>query len=100
LYKNQIQQAIREKRVVNLRYDQDILDRVIEPYALYQSTQGKILVFGIQLRNNNKPLTPTEPRHFETVILRSITLTDKHFQADPSFSVRNIKGCSRVIVSI
>ena len=100
MHQSTLFKAIREHRIILLKYHDDVLNRDVEPYAVFDSTTGKTLLFGIQLRNSKKPLDPREPRYFELRNIRSVQITDKKFVPDHGFSAYKLKACLRVLASV
>ena len=87
---NQLCEAIKQKRVVRLRYENDFTDRVFHPYIIYQSQTGKILVHGLQIQNMGSPFDQAEPHKFEIGKISSIQIMPDAFSVDIRFD-RNRK---------
>lgn len=78
--------AIKEKKVVRLRYKNEFHSRTFEPYIIYKSPADKILVRGIQTKDDSKPLKPAEKHCFEIGLINSLSITDNTFNPDTKFS--------------
>lgn len=77
-----IAKAIKERRVIAIRYrGQDDL-RVVEPHALYRNERGEITVDGYQVRGfsaSGRP--PPFWRPYRLKIITAITVLPDHFTA-------------------
>ena len=79
-------EAIANKRLVELRYQRDLLNRTFAPHAVYRTTKDNLCVAGTQLVNANKPLDGrNEPRNFELDEIRDLRVTDDCFTPDSRF---------------
>jgi hypothetical protein len=78
--------AVRERRVVELRYQQDGLFRTFEPHVVYYSTKENLCTSGTQTKNLNKPLDKSEYRTFDLSEVREVRLTAATFTPDPRFN--------------
>lgn len=78
--------AINGLQQVELKYDDDLDTRLFEPYAVYPSSTGKILVSGTQIRDNNDRRDEFEPHEFEVGKLRFLRITETVFRPDPRFN--------------
>ena len=83
---DQLCSAIYERRVVQLRYKDDLSHRLFAPHAVFHSSTEKILVTGTQVENPSKPWDQYEPRNFEVGLIRDIILTEYKFKPDERFS--------------
>lgn len=77
-----VEQAIKTKKRLLIKYNNDILEREVEPYAIFESTADKIDLFSLQIRNPAKPLVKIEPRNFTLQNLKSARL-GVSFKPDP-----------------
>lgn len=77
--------AIADKVLVNLRYRDDVVDRLVAPYGVYTSTKDKVLLASTQVDNPGKPLDRWEPRNLEVGLMTVVRLTNTKFQPDPRF---------------
>lgn len=75
-------QAVRDRVLVELRYDNEVLPRLFAPHVVYRSTTGRINVAGTQLLNPGQPEDIYEPRIFEVGLIRTVRLTDTRFRPD------------------
>ena len=78
-------EAISKRVLVNLRYKDDRHDRLVAPYAVYNSSKGKVLLACTQITNPEKPLDRWEPRNLEVGLMTSVALTDTQFKVDSRF---------------
>jgi hypothetical protein len=97
---NLLCKAIQEKRVVELRYQQDSFFRKFEPHAVYYSTKDNICVSGTQTQNLNKPLEESEPRIFDLSEIREARLTPLAFTPDPRFNRSDPRYKNGIICSV
>ncbi len=74
--------AVTRRKVVELRYEGDILSRTFEPAAVFWSTRLKVSVIGLQSANPNRPSKPAV-RDFEIGKIVSVNVTEIDFQSDP-----------------
>lgn len=96
-----LKQAIIERRTFKCHYTDDVLDRELAPYAIYEAAEGQVFLYALQLYNANHPSEPQELRNFEVKNLHSILLTEHRFRPDVAFSVTaNIGKCRRVLASV
>ncbi len=91
--------ATKNRLSINLRYDDDTLDRLFDPYHFYllQST-ANYLLSGYQTSNPNK-LEPSGFHTFNLQLFKDITLTDKTFNPNPRF-IALLKKYDQLICSI
>lgn len=78
--------AIKEQKIVHLRYGNEFHSRTFEPYIIYKSSTDKILVHGIQTKDDSKPLKPAKKHNFEIGLINSLSITDNIFSPDTKFS--------------
>lgn len=83
---NQLCSAIRERKIVRLRYKADAAQRLFAPHAVFHSSTEKVLVTGMQVENPSKPWDRYEPRNFEVGLIKDIALTKDAFAPDQRFS--------------
>lgn len=81
--------AVSKLLLVNIRYEDDFIDRLVAPYGVYFSTKDKVLLACTQIENPGKPLDRWEPRNFEVGLMKSVTLTNEGFKPDPRFDPRD-----------
>jgi hypothetical protein len=99
-FENLLCQAIRELRVVEIRYETDRLFRTYEPAAVFPTSKGKTCVSGVQLTDPNDPVDQHEPHDFEVGKIAELRLTDTKFQPDPRFDRFGSKYKHGIICSI
>jgi len=92
--------AIRQRCVVELRYEQDGLFRKFEPHALYYSTKDNMCVSGTQTQNLNKPTNGNEPRIFDLSDIREVRLTALAFTPDLRFDRSDPRYKNGIICSV
>jgi hypothetical protein len=85
--------AISKRVLVELKYDTDTAERTLAPYGLYNSTNEKVLVVGMQFDNSAEPSESYQPRNFEVGKLTSIRLTDIAFVPDERFDPSEKRYC-------
>jgi predicted DNA-binding transcriptional regulator YafY len=72
-------EAVRNRLVVEIRYDDDRSYRQFEPHIVYRSTQDNVLVGGTQTHNPEKPQEQDAPRNFDLDKIRDVKITDRTF---------------------
>ena len=77
--------AIAKRKIVRIRYDDDLVARTYAPHIVYRTSKGNILVAGTQINNPAEPLERNEPRNFDLDKITSIDVTDEVFQPHPHF---------------
>lgn len=88
-------QAIRNRVLVELRYEDDMHTRLFAPYVVYRTSKGKLCAFGMQVRASN-PSDRTDPHNFDLAKVGSINLTTTHFEVDPRFSLTKPQYRNRI----
>lgn len=78
--------AIRQWRVLRFRYAREFTYRAFEPYVVYRSGTGRIVVSGMQTADDAKPQREPEPRKFELGLIRNLHVTGQCFEAVEGFS--------------
>ena len=76
---------------MRLRYDDDVLDRLFAPYAVYRSTNDKVLVTGVQVKNPAEPIERFEPRNLEVGKITALEITASTFIPDRRFNPHDNK---------
>ena len=93
-------EAIRTRQILYAKYKTDLSERILYPYAIFESTTGNIDLFCIQHNNPAKPIDKDQPRYFTLKDFSSARLGQTVFDVDTRFSPGHIKNCRRVIVSV
>ncbi len=85
---NQIIQAISKLKSFRFRYKDELFFRTFNPYVLYHSPadSNRILVGGIRIHNDSKPLEPPAFRKYEVALISQFTITDNSFDYDSGFT--------------
>jgi hypothetical protein len=55
LVKKKLCDSIKNRQTVRLRYSDESAFRTFNPYVIYRSPKNKILVWGVQIRNDARP---------------------------------------------
>ena len=84
-FEQQLCEAIRARKLVEIRYEDDLTYRLFAPYAVYKSTKDKVNVSGTQVSNPSQPLDRNEPRVFEVGKITDMRITDSVFTPDSRF---------------
>jgi len=92
--------AIRNRRVVRLRYDLDLRDRVFEPYVLFREASGRVMVGGRRVLDENDLFKPPAMRQFEVVLINNIEVTEEAFEVDKRFDSRNLALSNEIFESV
>ena len=89
-------EAIRSKTRVRLHYKNEGHFRTFEPYIIYESA-GRILVAGVQIKDDAKALSMSGWREFEVDRVNTILRIRETFRSDPEFSPFRAKFGTNVI---
>ena len=89
--------AIRHRRIVRLRYDLDLRDRVFEPYVLFKDKQGRVMVGGRRVLDENDLFKPPAMRQFEVGLVNNLEVTEETFEVDPGFSSKGLSVSSEIL---
>ncbi len=99
-WRHELCAAIKARTLVHLRYKTELAFRTFAPFAVFKSTAGKTLVYGIQILNPLQPLDQNEPHNFEVGEISSLSRTLDHFTPDSRFSSFDKKYGNGVICAI
>jgi hypothetical protein len=67
-------EAIQSHSVIRFYYKDQTYYRTFEPYIIYRSDMGKVLVGGKQRRDDSKPDQPPTPHRFEVALINASSL--------------------------
>ncbi|MPR06302.1 hypothetical protein [Microvirga tunisiensis] len=81
----QLCEAIQVRKLVEIRYEDDLSYRLIAPHAVYKSTKDKVNVVGTQISNPGQPMDRYEPRIFEIGKIADVRITGTDFTPDARF---------------
>ncbi|WP_367187286.1 WYL domain-containing protein [Rhizobium oryzicola] len=93
-------EAIRERRNVLIKYDEDSSERIFSPYIVYWTSKNNLCVAGNQVKNPSEPLERNEWRNFTVDKFRSVRLADSTFSIDHIFNPRNKIYGNRVVCHV
>lgn len=96
----QLCDAIKRHRVVRLAYDRESYFRTFEPYIIYRSEPGHVLVGGTQTRDDSQPAKPALPHRLEVGRISSFSATDQVFRFDNRFDPTRDEYRGRIICVI
>jgi|GEM_PF-6664242 len=99
-YQSLITEAIKAKKILFIQYEKETTERAIHPYAIYESTVGNIDLYSIQMYNPAKPADKDKPRVFTLKSLTSVRISNTAFHVKLGYSPKNIKNCTRIIISV
>ncbi len=77
--------AIAKRVLVTTRFENDLYDRLIVPYGIYETVRDEILLVCMQVDDPGKPLDSWKPRNFEVRLMTFVKLTGTKFQPDTRF---------------
>jgi len=83
---SQLGVAIRDRKVVRLRYDLDMHYRTFEPYIVFKALDGRILVGGFRVQDESNLFKKPGARKFEVGLITSMMVTDEFFVPNPKFN--------------
>lgn len=78
--------AIKRRAVLRFRYDNTFIYRHFEPYVIYRSGTGRMMVSGLETRLGEKVFEVPAPAKFEIARIRNLSLSGEAFQVLPDFS--------------
>lgn len=87
--------AVRHGMLVELTYEDDFHSRAFAPYVVFQTSTGKVCVFGMQV-NPSTPNNCDDPRNFEAGKISQVNLTTTKFQGNPRFDLSNARYRNRI----
>lgn len=90
--------AISQKRSVSLWYGGG--SRVVDPYIVYESSTGKILVDVYQTSGYSKGGKSVAWKPFEVDLIGSLQVLDRTFSVRPDYKPTNRKRYVRIICNI
>ncbi len=82
---SQLGLAIRDRRVVRLRYDLDMHYRTFEPYIVFKAADGRILVGGFRVQDESNLFKKPGARKFEIGLITSLMISDECFVPNHKF---------------
>lgn len=97
---SQLGMAIRERKVVRLRYDLDMHYRTFEPYIVFKALDGRILVGGFRVQDESNLFKKPGARKFEVGLITSLMISDEIFVPNPKFKSNRKEFGSGVIFSV
>ncbi len=100
MYQQQICRAIRAKKNVLIKYDDDVLDRTFSPHILFYFGNDKRSVAGIQVGNPAEPSERTVWRSFTLERITSLGTADSTFSVDTKFDHSDKRYRSRVVCHV
>lgn len=92
--------AIRQRVILELKYQDDALFRSFEPTAVYRTSQHKVFVSGVQIKNRNDLLDNSGPHNFEVGLIKDVRLTGISFSPGSRFNRLDPRYRNGVICSI
>lgn len=95
-----VAEAIDARRLLSLRYDDDVMARTFQPAVLYHSSGDKVCVSGLQIGNPAEPRENGEPRVFEVGKMRTVEVTDKPFSQPATFDRSDRRYSGGIIKSV
>jgi len=96
----QLCDAIKRHRAVRVTYESESFSRTFEPYIVFRSQPGRILVGGTETRDDSQPGRLPEPRYYEVGRISSFSVTDKVFKYDNRFDPTRDEYSGRIICVI
>lgn len=78
--------AIRERKNVLIKYDDDVIERTFSPYIVYTSSKDNETVAGYQVANPAEPLERDKWRMLTIAKISSVRLGATTFTVNQSFN--------------
>lgn len=99
-FEKTVEEAIDTRRLLSLRYDDDIVVRTFQPAALYHSSSDKVCVTGVLIGNPADPSENGAPRVFEVGKMRSVEVTETAFTRPASIDRYDKRYAKGIIKSV
>ena len=93
-----IMQAIREKRVIGIRYNN--FDRTIEPHAFGLNKKGRYILRAYQAGGGSSSFSPVDWKLFLLDEVQSITLTETFFPGPRHGYKRGDPAIARIVAEL
>lgn len=100
LHQETLCEAIKKRLVVSLLYRDDWRDRTYSPYVVYYTRKRNILVGGYQVHNPEEPMEDNKWRELDLDLLRSVSITDKAYIVEASFTPLNQRFGAGIICHV
>jgi len=97
---SQLALAIRERKVVRLRYDLDMHYRTFEPYIVFKALDGRILVGGFRVQDESNLFKKPGARKFEVGLITSLMISDEYFVPNQKFKSKRKEFRNGVISAV
>ncbi len=97
---SQLSLAIRDRKVVRLRYDLDMHYRTFEPYIIFKAFDGRILVGGFRVQDESNLFKKPGARKFEVGLITSLMISDEFFVPNKKFKSSRKEFRSGVISAV
>lgn len=78
--------AIQNREVLRFRYDNTFVYRLFEPYVIYRSATGRMMVSGLERQLGDKVFEMPAPAKFEITRIRNLGFAGQTFAALADFS--------------
>ncbi len=92
-----LRDAIRSRRRLQFFYHGE--QRIVEPYTVYRSTPGNVLLYGIQIHMIGTTILDREVKQFKLSEILSLN-TLEVFTPDPGYTASKLPNCSQIIETI
>lgn len=97
LVKKKLCDSIKKRRTVRLRHSDESAFRTFNPYVLYRSPKNKILVSGVQIRNDSGLNKEISPLTIEAAKISEVIVTEDFFEYDIFWRIPENKFANGVI---
>jgi hypothetical protein len=84
--RDDIVRAVRERRVVALRYDRDTRGRIVHPHVVYRTRAGKECVDGYQTEGETHSGPLPDWRPFDLAKIHHLEILDGVFALAPGYN--------------
>lgn len=78
--------AIKHRKVVRLRYENNFHYFVFDPYIVFKNSDGRVMVGGNRVKDEMKVEKKPGPRKYEVGLVSDIIILDQAFKVDYKFS--------------
>lgn len=93
-------EAVKARKNVYLRYDDDRLEREFSPYIVYYTSKDILSVAGYQVKNPAEPLERDVWRNLHLSTIRTARVSEDGFTVDQTFNPADKRYGTRIICHV
>jgi hypothetical protein len=99
-FRSEVITAIQQRRVVELRYDNDAADRTVHPHVVYRTATGKECLDAYQVRGPTSSGSLPDWRLFDLARIRRVEVLSEEFAPAPGYDPNGRKYRHGVIARL